>query len=463
MTEKELIRQIKRDASLRADVRLWDEIGPRLLALRQPQAKRSRVRISILIPAFTCCIVLAAGWLIYARFLSRNQSAVLPDTAGIKSACPSSDVPGSVVNGECLFEYYRYNGSYYRLDGASAEIQDDIEKCLYNSFYAIRDVDPAERIALYANREYWELTYVFSDTVDYNGKPYLLNMNETVESAGSLLGTEGKRSLYCAENADSSAEIAVQYDGGCSPAYQMPSSVRLNGITYEVEPSFYDGAVAGAQNYLGKADGYDAYQIDGTEAAQAIAIQLDGGRLARAQAIETPSDGQTVAQSIQGSVWEHFSAQGEIQYKGHGIYAILAGYDTEAAQRDYKQRAEDLLDTETVGGTVYDFYRLQGTDPADTIVARYNGVYVPYSFVFPDAIVYDGSAYSADFTKTDDSINGIRIIKGERLDDAHGYSVYAIRQIDPSIAVIAEVSGSHIGTGVVSMELTFYRGQPSSK
>jgi len=111
-------------------------------------------------------------------------------------------------------------------------------------------------------------------------------------------------------------------------------------------------------------------------------------------------------------------------------------------------------------------YEIIGVDPKKSVIAKYNDIYVQLDYLYPDTITYNGAICQAGYPTTgvtikNSEINGIRIIKGRGIGKAGTYTVYAIKQIDPSIAIIAYMTGSAPAAGIDSMSetITFFRAQ----
>jgi len=476
MSENEIINLIQNDKSLKADDKLWDNINEKISIQVKTKPKSSSFLLYKYASVFSCCIIIFAVILFVQRnnlFYPKNLdtsslSGTVTQNKQTPNSRPKPQTPGSTktdsvtnvkqsanksylneqhggsINGVCLLEYYRYNGNYYKLGAAAPEIQSNIESCLYDNFYKINRVDPSKMIALFANSYYMQLDYISPDSVSYNEKNYLIDMSSvvTADDIVELLRKSGDFRLYSVKGCDSTKQIAVTKGNFYFMAYQVESYVQLNDIKYQVQTSPFDISRADAKTYLGKAGPYDAYQNGNESVSDKILVKVNDSQMAIAIAIKPAQSGQALPKSIYGSVFEGFRCFNDIQYKGHGVYTSSSGYQTDASQQAYAQQAGKLLDTEVVNGTTFQIYQINDVDPAKTVLVKYDGVFVKYDYIFPDTIVYNGSTYSMDYTKND-YINDIRVIKGSKIGGAGPYEVYSIKQIDPSVAIIAEMFGTN--------------------
>ena len=379
-----------------------------------------------------------------------NTASAQPDIAS------ASSEPSRGVFGVAMFNYYRYDGNYYGLSEQGIDVQ-NIEKCLYNNYYKIKGIDPGVSVAIYVNGVYWPLNYLFSDSVIYNGKPYLINLS-IFSSPGSgfeadtsdSIGSSNSLRLYAVKNCAVTDEIAVLYEGMYHPAYQVLSRINMNGTIYDVDPMVgVDNISQSLQSlqYKGKAGPYDFYQSTDATEADSIFVKFGDNLLARADPRIVPPAGTALPQPYKGPDM----VLGEIQYKNHGIYAYV-GMNTDT------RKVGQLLDTETVSNQSYEIYSMNDVDPSRSIIAQSGGFYEQYDYQFPDTITYNGATYQADYSRMNDGILGVEVIKSDAIGKAGAYTVYAIQRIDPSVAVIVEMSGSSANIAT-SGDITFYRVQ----
>ena len=372
---------------------------------------------------------------------------------------------GGVSAGVVMFMYYRYNGNYYKLIGATSAIQNNIEKCLCDNFYQIKGIDPSKEIAMFRNGYYQELDYLFPDTVYYNNKPYLMNLNSIEESVGSQIGSYNDFNLYSVKGVYSLKQIYVSYLNNYHIAYQAPSSVNFNGKTYVTNLfEIYSISQVALQAKIGQSQGFDLYKVGSDSPGPAsdnfIAVKINNTQVAYADAIVLPTEGLALPTSKSDDPY-YVSCEDNIQYKGHGIYGILSNYDSQTVQDKFKAEVGDLLQSYSINGIPFNIYQIKGKDPAKAVLLRcadLNGgiMYKEYEFVYPDTVVYNGATYQMDYTK-DDVINGIRVIRGGAIGQAGGkYEVDSINNIDPSVAIIVVMSGNN-PYGYESSTCTFYR------
>ncbi|MDR3645874.1 MAG: hypothetical protein P4M02_12460 [Clostridia bacterium] len=439
----------------------------KILAAPGPAARRRPAPYRFA-PIFACALLVAAAAILSPRLAGLYGRRSVPGTfasgshtvlsaSGSTTGVSSGGVTGNnstggvVTGGLCMFCYYRYNGYYYTLGAAEPGIQKSIEKNLYASLYQIAGTDPAKSIALFVNGYYWRLTRAFSDTVYWGGKPYLIDANSGT-TPGASIGKAGGYDAYRGKGSSTNDEIVVKLaDSRYSIAYQFLSSVSLNGISYELRTS--KSNINGCkETYLGMAGPYKAYSCDGSDAATAIMLHINSAEEVQAQAM-TPSGGALPA-SLYGSVFESmYPSYGSVQYKHHGIYMINGSYNSDAGQAALKKLLGDPLGQYAADHYVYPLFAMKGTDPSKAILVKNNQVYIEYDYIYPDTVTFRGAAYEIP---SDDNPYD-RGVRGAKIGMAGPYPVYAIKGIDPSKAIMAQMSGSTSGGGGMGATETLIR------
>lgn len=354
---------------------------------------------------------------------------------------------GSRSNGTIMFSYYRYNGNYYSLKGASPNIQKNILKRLYGDFYEIKGVDTSKSIALFSNKYYQLLTYAFNDTITFQGKPYLMNANFS-NTPGEYLGNVGQYKIYELPGSEISDEILVKIENHYCIAYQYLSSVEFMGETYELEPEKHkinDNNYV--EQYIDMAGPYKAYKYDNNDNTKPIMLHINDSEEVKANATTTSHKGKPLPVSNYGSAMESiYPVLATVQWKTHGIYQIGSGENT---QESLKSQLGKQIDNYTYDGYSYALYEMKGADTSKSIIVKNNRAYFKYDFIFTDTITFNDHAYIIGDDKEHN-------VKGNQIGLAGSYKVYEIKGIDSSKTIDLVMSGS-TESGTLEGDFTAFR------
>jgi len=450
-----------------------------------------RLRLRRFSTAIACAVVLIAAVVVTPHLTGLKAGA--PETAAASSRVASNGGGASVaagpsagstqpakgdamINGVNMSPYYQYNGNYYSLGDAEPDIQNNIEKSLDSDLYQIKGEDTSQSIAIFINSYYRLLTYAFGDTVTWNGKTYLLSPNTTVDGnvdsgtkklvykVGRSLGKAGNFDAYEIPGVDTSEEIAVNVGKGGNDydciAYQLPASVTLNNKTYWLQPQdqIYDIQSEGnTETYLGMAGSYKAYKFNGYDPSQTIMLHISEAKEMQASAIVPSPADQPLPKSLYGSVFESmYACYALVHWEGHGAYMVNDNYNSDAGQARLSALGGSQLGSLTEdGGYIYPILSMKGTDPSKAVIIKNNQAYVEYDFIYPDTLTFQGGTYAIP-SGDNPYENSVR---GEKIGTASGFPVYAIKGVDPSKAIMAQMSGS-TSNGGMSMTETLIRKNP---
>jgi len=351
--------------------------------------------------------------------------------------------------------YYRCNGSYYFLQyKIIPELQNNISKRIYGEFYEINGIAPSKSIALFRNDYYWQLDYVYKDTITFMGKPYLIDANSTNREVKDLnyLGYSDQHNIYKVPESDISSKIYVQINNWFYTdyvyAYQYPSTVDLSGITYEL--SIYrnmiiDNKVEG--DYIGMAGQYKAYRNNdpnkGTQETNTIFIHINDTEEVRANAISL-LDNSPIPVSRYGTEAESMPPLvSTIHWKNHGFYVI-----GEILPASAKDQLGKVLDNYSYNGFNYVLYEMEGVDTTKYIIVKNNNVFIKYNYMYTDTIVFNGRTYFIQDTNT----NG-NYIKGDKIGQSGSINIYEFKGIDPAKQICVPMAGPPLQAGEVSTTL----------
>lgn len=380
------------------------------------------------------------------------SSATEKTPSAAKPSVSSAPVTGGgpSINGVLMLPYDRYNGNYYKLGTNEPAIQKNIECHLYGEYYKIRGENPVKTIAIFINEYYRRLTYAFPDSIQWNGKPYLINANEIMENSdkGAVLGKSGGYIVYSVKGYSGADAVSVNIPGyGNFIAYQMPSSVTFNGVNYALRDERPYDNIGEGETCLGTADGYKLYSVNDIKPPQAVLVRLTDKSEIEADAT-TPTLNEPLPESLYGSVFESMGAcYADTDWAGHGFYYINDNYNTDAKQAAFAKLVGPFLGN----SDSYPIYTMKGADPAKSILAKNNKVWMEYDYIFPDTVTFNGQVY---VSAQDDTYG--KGVRGGAIGKAGPYTVYRIEGVDPSKAVIVEMYGSTPGASL-STTITFVR------
>lgn len=492
MNETEIANLIKSDNALKADDGLWEAIEKKAHSVEDASNKQLDGRTKEHTPIFRYGIAsscLAAILLVMLILPNLNKPSVNnsnippaqssqnninqgPGPAMVHGSSPmgAANGPimgtnGPIINGPAMFNYYRYDGKYYKAEYPTAgtddqiskdfsHIQNKIIKNLGDNFYEISGIDPSKSIAHFNGRYYYKLDYVFQDSVTLNGKPYLINANEipdpvtdsktgkTAYTVGENLGKAGDFDAYALPGFDPSEKIALKFNNSDTYfiAYQLVSSVTLNGTTYEVQPQI--NAVPNDENnrYIGKAGPYDAYTADNTNPPQSLILHINDNKEAAANAIIIPSD-QNIPESWYGSPFvSMYPIMSDIEWD-HKIYRISSGFDYMKDQKAFsrqigKQIGDYTFDFSSDAGSItYYLYEINGKDSSRSIAVKNNQVFMEYGYLLDSIVKYNDKDYEI-------SLSGDSGIRGDKIGVSGSNDVFEVKGVDPSKEIIVLINGT---------------------
>ncbi|KHD35660.1 hypothetical protein NL50_12980 [Clostridium acetobutylicum] len=387
----------------------------------------------VIIPAFIVVIVVS-----YALFHKTLISSGIPENKIIgipKDKAVLNTQNGSVINnGECMLSYYRYNGRYYRLGETSYVIEKNISKKLYNDFFKIRGVNETQSIAAFINGGYYRLGYVFKDTVNFRGKPYLIDAN-SIEKPGKFLGNSDKCKIYELAGTDPSEAVVVKMKNRCMKAYQYPSLVSFNGTNYELQLVKNNIKKDNNEEYVGMAGGYRAYKYYNND-YRTIMIHINDSEEVRADTTAVNKEEQAIPKPYGAKEYINLLPIA-IKWKGHGIYML--GNKRESDKT--KLQVGKQIDRYTRNGFNDAIYEKEGVSPDKCIVIEND----EYYFVCSDTINFNGRNYVID-----DGPSGYS--KGSKIGSVDSIDIYKIKGADFSKMINVIVSGEKIG---IKMKYSF--------
>lgn len=486
MNEKEIANLIKSDDALKADDRLWESIEKKVQSVEDTSNIKLAGRTKNHIPFFrygiasSCLAVILLILLILPNLNnpsvnssnippaassqnSINQGPVIVHGSSPALGTANGPAPG-VSNGPVMFNYYRYDNKYYKAEypayGANdqisrdfADIQNKIVKKLSDSFYEISGIAPSKSIAHFDGRYYYKLDYVFEDSVALNNKPYLINANEipdpitdsktgkTTYTIGENLGKAGSFDAYALPGFDPSEKIALKFsdtDTYCI-AYQLLSSVTLNGITYEVQPEIYPVQADDNAKYIGKAGPYSAYAINNVDPAQSIFIRTGDNHEATANAVIKPSD-KNIPESWYGSPFESmYPIVSDIEWD-HKIYQV-SSYDYMGNQKTFCDQVGKQIGSyafnsaSNTGSITYYLYEINGKDSSRNIAVKNNEVFIEYDYLLDSIVKFDGRKYEI-------SLSGDSGVRGDKIGVSGSNDVFEVKGVDPSKEIIVLINGT---------------------
>lgn len=339
--------------------------------------------------------------------------------------------------GPAMFWYYRYNGSYYKLGNADADIQKNISLHLYDSFYQIRDIDVSKSIAMFDGRYYHRLNYAFSDTIEFEGKSYLLAVN-CLGTPGKLLGSTGRFDVYELKDQSLSEGICVNIGGDWySPAYPYPSSLSFMGRSYEMGLDKYK---VGDRNesYLGKVDSYEIYQQKDTDSSKEILVHLNDQEEVQADFKDASSLKNSIPASIYGTPIEAmYPIFTPVQWKMHGFYNISGNeYDSDML----KKKLGPKVGTYKLAGYSYGLYQVKGDYSYKSLIVKNNQVYLLYKYWFRDTVIFNGHTYVLG-----DANSNYKTIK--QIGSFEDFDIFSIKGMDSSKTVDVWVTVNVPGIG----------------
>lgn len=335
-----------------------------------------------------------------------------------------------VINGLAMFPYYRYNGNYYSLENASSDIQESISNHLYGDFYEIKGVDTSKSIALFMNKYYWRLDYAFKDTAVFNGKPYLIDA-DSCETPGKYLGEVDKYGVYESPDSDTSKAILVEIkDSYYCIAYQYVSSVKLNGITYELEPYKQKINNVNSEEYIGMAGSYKAYKYDNNDISKTIMIHINDTEEVVANATTTTIEDSLPVSNYGSPEESMYPLLQTVQWRGYGIYSLGSEDESGSLKKQLGKQIGNYLES----GYNYEIYEMNGVDPSKSVIVKNNQVYFIYYFMFTDTIIFNGETYVIGDGNAD-------YIKGDQIGRFGANNVYEIKGVDPDKVIDVLMSG----------------------
>jgi hypothetical protein len=506
MDELDILSKIKNHRDFKADFEIWNKIESRIKTQEHVPLNASGRKQVIFRYAFVASFAVVAlttfavsqlslhtvntgllithssANLVNSHALSSSSLAVVnssaKNSASVTVSQPSSSVPkqsavqnpiagGTNIKGPLIWPtstYFKYMDIYYKKvipeyyrnvmdhsDSANdfADIQTKIVKNIGGNFYEIEGSDPSKSLAIYLGGYYYRINYAFSDTVSFNGNPYLISMN--IGKVGKSLGKVGGFDAYELSGSDTSNEIVVKiesFNANCI-AYQILSSVSFNGQTYylKANESNIDSHIN--EKYIGKSGPYDAYSYEGKDPSQSIVVHVNSSQEVEADLFITTVG--TPPKSIYNSIfYTMYTQYASTKWKTHGIYiAGDSSYMNTQTQETYNSELGQKLGTDTIGGINYDLYEIKGIDSSQAIFVKNNQVLIRYYFAYPDIITFNGAKYTIG-SISDSGVNYSYGIRGEQIGTAGSYKVYCIKNVDPAKAIIAYMiatSGTIAGSG----------------
>lgn len=334
------------------------------------------------------------------------------------------------VHGVAIFNYYRYNGNYYLLKDASPDIQKSISKHLYGDFYEIKGVDTSKSIALFINKYYWHLDYAFKDTVTFNGNPYLIDAN-TEYTPGKYLGQAGEYGVYELPDSDVSERILVKIGESYCIAYQYLSSVKLNDVTYELEPQKQKIDNVNLEEYIGMAGPYKAYKYNNNDISKAIMIHINDTEEVVANATTITTEDSLPVSNYGSPEESMYPSLATVQWKGHGIYFIGGRDESDSLKKQLGKKISDY----SYEGYNYEIYEMKDADSSKSVIVKNNHVYLIYYFMFTDTIIFNGKTYVIGDSNADH-------IKGNQIGLFGSNKIYEFQGVDPDKVIDVFMSGA---------------------
>jgi hypothetical protein len=350
---------------------------------------------------------------------------------------------GTIKNGVNMHQFYRYNGNYYLLKDASPNIQENISKHLYGDFYEIKGVDTSKSIALFINNYYYLLDYAFKDTVTFNGKPYLINA--ATDTPGKYLGDADKYKIYEMPGSDIAEGILVKIGNFYYIAYQYLSSVKLMGITYELEPYKQNIDKNNVEEYINMAGPYKAYRYDKNDINKTIMIHINDTEEVMANSTVINGEDQLPVSNYGSPEESMYPLLETVQWENHGIYLLGSQGESDSLKKQLGQQ----IDNYNYEGYNYEIYEMKGVDTSKCIIIKNNQVYLKYYFMFTDTINFNGKTYVIG-----DGNAGY--IKGSQIGMFGSNKVYEIKGEDSDKVIDVFMSGSAEGMSLQS-DFTAYR------
>lgn len=352
---------------------------------------------------------------------------------------------GSIMHGANMRPFYRYNGNYYSLKDAAPNIQKNISKHLYADFYEIKGVDTSKSIAIFINKYYYRLDYAFKDTVTFMGKTYLINAVSS-NTPGKYLGHADKYKIYELPDSDVSEGILVKIGDLYCIAYQYLSSVKLMGITYELEPNKQKINKSNAEEYISMAGSYKAYKYDNNDINKIIMIHINDSEEVRANATTITVEDPLPVSNYGSAEESMYPLLQTVQWKSHGIYSLGRQGESDSLKKQLGQQIGNY----DYKGYNYEIYEMKGVDSSKCIIIKNNQVYFKYYFMFTDTINFNGKTYViGDGSNAD-------YIKGSQIGTFGSNKVYEIKGVDSDKVIDIFMSGTSEGMSLQS-DFTAYR------
>lgn len=460
MDEKQFLNLLKADDSLKSKTVTWENILKNIEHQDFYECKKTSIKPYYRFVLVVASMAMVAASILFIKFqlgtnensnisTDKNQNIALDTTQSGTSKNISA--VGNVSAGLCMYNYYRYNGDYYKLTEAKPSIQKNISKRLYDSFYEIKDINPQNSIALFINDYYWQLDYAFGDTIYFKGKPYLIDPNRCVDP-NKYLGKAGDFDIYNIANISSDEEIAVKYQRDWYViAYQFPSSLNFKGITYELNTFKMDiksNSHKGKEIYIGKVLSYEIYKLDDVDESKTIIVHVNNDEEVEANAVITASANEKVPDSLYGSVLESiYPCICQVQWKYHGVYFINGSIDK--PQEWLANQVGDKIDAVDIDGYTYELFQMKDVDPSKRIIVKNNKAYFVYDYLYSDTITFNGTKYIMGDWDSEHKI-------GKQIGTVGKHRINELVGVDPSKMICVYISASNEDTGV-NESIMFYR------
>lgn len=473
ITRKQLFAQIKNDPAFILDEKIFDTVKQKLdpqpnsgLPLNPPseRLKRRRKLISRAAAGLGLAACIAAGIILFTHVPAKapatfGPNAGTPKTNNSASASPAHGPLAAAMHGPAMMAYYQYKDGYYKVEYVEsnssrqaiadfASIQDNIGRNLgSNSIYEIKGCDPAQSIAVFDGRYYYRADFVRKTWFSFNGRSYIISEEIPDNGAmGEQLGQAGSYAAYALSGADPDQEIAVGIPNGGAAAgsgknaleyyiaYQLPASVRFQGMDYYLEGNDIREFSPADLTPAGSGESYDIYSPLTDNGFKQITVK-SGPKAVQAAAF-VPS-AQTPPASWYNSPWESMYRLYEDIEWNNGDYQFSTAFDYMADQAELKAKiGEKLGDYRYPDNThTYGIYEIKGIDPQQAIAVKNNQMYMEYDFAFDERIEFNGQSYLIQL----DAPSGTR---GAKIGTtADGHEVDSVAGVDPDKEVIVILHG----------------------
>lgn len=382
-----------------------------------------------------------------------SQASISKTSASSKtnssSTAKATQEPAMPAQGSAIRDYYQYKDGYYKVEypqtnsestSAFNLIQGDIISNLGGNIYEIKDCDPSKTVAVFDGRYYYKADFVCKTGFSYNNLDYVLS-DDIVESGslGNQLGQAGSYIAYSLSGIDPEEEIAVEFNKETKEyriAYQLPSSIRFQGIDY------YPGGDAALDfsseslNQVGSAGKYNIFSPYTENDVKRITVKF-GSKVTTAIAF-TPS-AQKPPASWYGSPQESmYPINEDIEWNDYD-YQLSSSFDYIGSQQELKSKIGKKLGEYQYPGDdthTYGIYEITGVNSKQSIAVKNNLMYIQYDFAFDERVMFNGKNYLIQ-------MGGFTGTRGGKIGKtADGNEVDSVVNVDPGKEIIVIIDGS---------------------